>query len=166
MIRVVNRSLFKAQVSAWTEAVRTKAEQAAVGMAKAALRNVTLHSPQYSGQFAASWNLSIGTPVFTSRQPTSGTGIEEAYHEESAPAIGIAMYANEGALKGFKLGQKIYLANSVSHDEPYSFLIESNQINFRSVNVSKGRTMGRAYSMLTNRYASIGKAQLAELVGV
>ena len=35
-------------------------------MAKAALRNVLLHSPQYSGQFAASWNLSIGTPVYTS----------------------------------------------------------------------------------------------------
>lgn len=166
MIRVTNRGLFRVQVEAWADTVRVKAEKAAVGMAKAALRNVLLHSPQYSGQFAASWNLSIGTPVYTSRQPISGTALQEAYQEGSHLPIGVATYANEGALKGFQLGQKIYLANSVSHDEPYSFLIENNQINFRPVNISKGRTLARAHNMLVNRYSSIGRSQLAELVGV
>lgn len=168
MLKVTNRSQFKGQCDAWIAAVRRASEVAAMNMAQKALENVVTHGPQYSGQFVASWNLSINQPDYTARQPTSrldGDSVEP-YKEGDPNAINIALAANVGKLAGFKLGQKIYLSNSVEHDEPYSVLIEHNQINFRPVNPSGGRTMARAFDYLVHRYSSIGKSQLAELVGV
>lgn len=168
MLKIVNRGAFNAKASAWTHAVRKAAELAAMNMAEKALDNVVTHGPQFSGQFVASWNLSVGTPDFTARQPVSrldGDNVEP-YQEGDANAINIARTANVGKLAGFRLGQHIYLSNSVEHDEPYSVLIETNQIRFRPVNPSGGRTLGRAFDYLVHRYSSIGKSQLAELIGV
>ena len=80
--------------------------------------------------------------------------------------IGVATYANEGALKGFSWARRSTLHNSVSHDEPYSFLIENNQINFRPVNISKGRTLCPSTQHASEQVFVHRAMQLAELVGV
>lgn len=168
MLKVVNRGQFDNQCAAWLGAVRRASEVAAMNMAQKALENVVTHGPQFSGQFVASWNLSVNQPDYSARQPASrldGDNVEP-YQEGDSNAISIALAANVGKLAGFRLGQKIYLSNSVAHDEPYSIKIENNQINFRPVNPSGGRTMARAFDYLVHRYSSIGKTQLAELVGV
>lgn len=168
MLKVTNRGAFNAQCERWLVAVRGAAEVAAMNMAQKALENVVTHGPQFSGQFVASWNLSIGAPDFTARQPASQLEGDTVvpYMEGHPNAINIALGANMGKLAGFKLGQKIFLSNSVAHDEPYSVKIETNQIVFRPVNTSGGRTLGRAFDYLVHRYRTIGKTQLSELIGV
>lgn len=154
----------------WLHSVRAAAEKAAVAMAHEALENVTKFGPQYSGQFVASWNLSVDMEDVTPRQLSGtshnlGQGLTPTvYSEGDWPAISAALNANAGALKGFKLGHTIYLANNVSHEEPYSWKIERNQISFRDENPSKGRTLMRAEMLLRTKYAHIGKGTLAGLI--
>lgn len=171
MLRVTNRAQFSRQISAWTAKVRAGAEAVAKNMADDALENVTRHGPQFSGQFVASWNLSIGKPYTEAREPAgkslsvgmSAIGEIDPYSEGDWPAISAALKANHGALSGFKLGQTIFLANNVSHDEAYSWKIERNEISFRDDNPSKGNTLARANNMLSTKYARIGKGMLAGL---
>lgn len=167
MIRVANLDQFHAQVAAWIKSVEKGAELVAMNMAHEALRDVTKFGPQFSGQFVASWNLSVGTPDTTSYQPESvlrGDNVVP-YKEGDPDAINVALGRNIGKLKGFKLGQSIFLTNEVEHDEPYSWMIEENQIAFRPENPSKGRTLHRAASSLALDYAKIGGAQILRLIG-
>lgn len=167
VLKVLNRSAFDTANKRWLSHISRIAEVATMNIAQEALENAVEHSPQYSGQFAASWNLSIGTPDFSTYQPTSQTvdGVVIPYQEGSKPAISAALSRNRGALLGFKLGQTAFLSNSVEHDEPYSYLIETNQIQFRDENVSGGRTLSRATEFVARRYAIIGRHHLAQLIG-
>lgn len=165
MIRITNREEFHNQVSDWLDAVAHQAERVAVGMAKDTLHSMLVTAPQYSGQFVASWNASIGSPDYRAYQPPSRIrgGHVLPYEEGDADAIDWAMGRFD--LSGFQLGQSIFLANRVEHDEPYSVLIEDNAIEFRPENPSKGKVLARAMNRASHLYANLTRTRVASLIG-
>lgn len=160
MYRVTNKAQFDAKIAAWIAAVKAGAERAVTRMARDAQRFATLSSPTFSGDFASNWNVSYGTVDTTFH--TSGGDYMPIGNNLRAQAINSALSVTQGRfnMQGFKLGQKVFIANSAAHDEPYAILIERNQINFRPVNMGKDRVAGKTYDHLRHTYATIKKGMM------
>lgn len=141
MLVVTNRAEFSSQVKGFINSARAQAENRLAGVMKGAQLHATLHSPVWSGDFASNWNVSYGTPDTTFidsggdyMRSSSEPGKEYKMNPLSS-AIGLP--PGNFNMVGFRLGQPVYLTNAAEHDEPYAWLIENNQIKFRSVNVGK-----------------------------
>lgn len=142
--------------------VRGTAEAVTKGLVFRMLNTILYNSPQFSGDFAANWRISIGTPDYTF-EPIS---IGDIFHfmprgsnprKQGDPVPINKSLARMPALAGFKLGQVIWLTNSAYHDESYAILIEENRINFRPENPSGGRVVAKAIQMVQSRYSRISK---------
>lgn len=174
MIRVTNLDQFHVTVTRWLAAVHTQAEKVSVGIAYDMLSNMLITAPQYSGQFVASWNVSVGAPDYSSHQPASMLSATQSHGSwaradvrpyEEGDALAIDMARSRFNLAGFRLGQTIFLANSVSHDEPYSVLIEQNKIKFRPENPSGGKVVARAMQRAHYEYGNLTRTKVASLIG-
>ena len=176
-VKVTNLSAFDAQVEAWFAAVEKAAAEAAVGLAKRVFDKVLIESPQYSGDFAANWQVSVDAPssrftVGVLKPKLHGyadsTGIHglEPFKRGDPEAI---TYAKSHAVwPTIKLGQTIYLSNSANHDEDYAWKIEDGTIKFRPVTQGADHVGARSLNFVAHRYPVINKSALAILrrVGV
>lgn len=143
MIKVTNLAEFDAEVQRWFNAFEKAAAEAAVGLAKAAFKQILETSPQYSGDFVANWKVQINgvTPSFTSNA-VGGLDREVPFQVGDRPAINKAL--SNAKWPRIKLGDSIYLHNTAFHDSYYAWKIENNQINFRPVNEDAHHVVTRA----------------------
>ena len=170
-VKVNNLPAFDAKVMAWFAAVEKATAEAAVGVAKQVFENILINSPQFSGDFVANWRPSVGAPdprfqvdvisgAARYRGHTDEMGIQP-FGRGDTPAIHYAQ--SHAAWQLPKLGQAIYISNSVRHDEPYAWLIEDNKINFRPVNMGADRVARNAIERVGRRTGTIDKTKLAFL---
>lgn len=157
------------QLDSWLADVEKEVEDIARGLATEALIYLLDYSPQYSGDFAANWNMSVNTPdytfhsdVFRDKHFPVKSG-QTAFHMGDGPAMEYAFRNAAGKLDSFKLGDTIWLANAAAHDEPYAWLIEDNRIHFRPRN--SGQTMYWAMQALIGYYTEISPEKAAHLMG-
>lgn len=169
MLKITNRSAFDVQIRNWTKGVRGAAEGVTKGLAMVMLKHILQHGPQYTGDFVANWNVSIGSPDYSFNGTNPNTLYGGRYEKTRAPhkegdpeAINKAL-SSVPPMTGFKLGQTIWLANGAFHDESYAMLIEEERITFRPENPSGGRLVMKALQMVNSRYNRIGLAQAMAL---
>ena len=174
--RVTNKTEFLRQVNQWMKVVRKDAEAIVEGLAYKMLTHILQNAPQFSGDFAANWNVSVGSPNYTfvvgkvnDRRDAQYRGRYEEPDYPLAPAKRGDLPAISAALDGwsklgdFKLGQTIFLANGAEHDEPYAMLIEDEKIKFRPENVGGGRLVARAIQYAQVNYKYISRANAPTL---
>ena len=163
MLKVSGLSEFDNAVKGWLGAVEEVAAQAAVGLAKETFAQLLQGSPQYSGDFAASWRVGYGN-VDTSYEQNlfvEPLFIDGPFQRGSRKAIDFAN--GKAKWRPLKLGEHIYLSNSATHTEPYAWKIESGQINFRPVNSGSDHLVRRTVTHLGNTYKTMGKSQLSSM---
>jgi len=163
VLKVSGLAEFDAAVKGWLGAVEDAAAKAAVGIAKETFNQLLQGSPQYSGDFAASWRVGYGVVDRTYEQDLfiEGLFIDGPFQRGSRKAIDFAQ-AN-AKWRPLKLGEHIYLSNSTTHTEPYAWKIESGQIRFRPVNSGSEHLVRRTVTHLGNIYKSLGNAQLSSM---
>lgn len=168
MLKIKNLSQVNKDIDNWLAQVEAEIEAVARGYAMQALGVLEIHSAQYSGDFAANWNLSVGTPD-TSFAPWPGRHEwtdknTQPFLMGDAPAMDYAMARAAGSLDSFKLGQTIWLTNAAFHNESYAEKIENNRINFRPGN--DGMPIFHTVEMMKMNYATIKKGAAAQLKGL
>lgn len=174
MIEIRNLAEVFDQLDAWTSGVETLAEKVVKGIATDSFNHLLFHSPQYSGDFAANWRMSVNqinttfVPLDSSREGADGKWdlVFNLYDTGSAPAIEEARNRNRGNLSSFKLGDTIFIANSSSHDESYAPKIEADQISWRPDSHNSGRPIAITVGYIGQRYGVIDKTQADKLSGM
>ncbi len=133
---------FLTGIARWSERLRDHVSEIAVDMAQVAFKYVLEESPQYSGDFAANWNVDYGKSDFSFEYFAVYDGVSEPYRRGHPSAIN---YARARA-KWRKLphGQSIFLTNTAKHTESYALKIEHGKIKFRDVNAGAERVAARA----------------------
>lgn len=176
-VEVKGLGAFDAAVKSWFAAVEEAAAEAAVGLAKEVFDKVLDESPQSSADFVANWRVSLNAP-----DPTFTIGVIKPSVKPYADDVGIhaddlfgkgspegIAYAKSHATwPKMKLGEKIFISNSASHDEDYAMKIENGTIKFRPVNAGAAHVAERSLNFVAHRYPVINKSSLAILrrVGV
>lgn len=164
-----------AAIDQWLEDVDVLAAGVARGLSVELFNEAVKNSAQYSGDFASNWRYSVGH-IDTTFVPLMAThpGRQEHGHLErfliepriqgDARAIRWAKAGNAGKDLAFtKLGQTAYISNSAVHDEPYAWLIEENQIKFRTGN--SGAPLSRALKKVEGQYgATISRTEALRLI--
>jgi hypothetical protein len=161
MLEVKNVPQVSSQIDRWLAKIQKKAEQAARGYAITFLDRLLLSSPQSTGDFAASFNVSLNS-IDTSFRGFRGNAGDWLFKQGDRPAIQEAKYHAANAFSNFKLGQTIYISNSAVHDEPYALKVYMNQINFRPENI--GADLQAALSIFRLEYAGVlSQSQVRQL---
>lgn len=182
---------FDSQVKNWFGAVRQAAGEAAVGMAQVAFEDALEKSPQYSGAFVANWRLNVDEPDRTADHDPLGTkGQQPApFQRSSEPAISYAKSKQAGKLRGFRLGQKIFVSNSTQGANEVdrkgfqgangvdkkglqatmfnnlAIRIEEGRIKLRPVNAGADHIASGAAQHVIRRFSHIGAVELETLRG-
>lgn len=166
MIYVKNVAQVQAQLKAWMEKQRRMAETTARGLAISAFEELLRRSPQFSGDFAANWNLAVNR-MDLSFEPFEGFflghgkgGTNEPFALGDLPAQDEAKRRNAGKLANFRLGDTVYITNVSAHNQAYAVKIEQGTINFRDVNrlgahpmANTLATLGRQWKVVSSRSA-------------
>ena len=161
-LKVTNLSQFDTEVRAWKARVEAATAQVAKGVAMFTLKAILKTSPQYSGDFVANWNVSIGSPDYTFNPLPVG---EFSRYKEGDPrAINVAL--SKVSIGAYKLGQTIWLTNAAHHDDNYAVLIEENRIKFRPENPSGGRVVARAIQATQSSFSRINKEAALRLAAM
>ena len=128
----------------WVDEVRGKAEKQLRVVSRYALKWLSTHSPQYTGDFAANWRAAVNSvdDAFI-YHAVYQYGQTEPFKQGDRPAISYAIDRNAYLIQEAELGDYVTIANSATHDVPYAWKIESNQINFRPENYEGGRVIFR-----------------------
>lgn len=172
MSKLFNPSVYASMSTAWLQQFQTQTEAQIKGLAIVMFKKVLEYSPQYSGDFAANWRISLNNvdqtpPEWTAKElltnlPASTTYFDSPFKAGSRPAINVALGTNSRKLDNFKLGDTVFISNNSYHDEPYAWLIEGNKIKFRPGNA--GGTVARAFEYMTNKYGGpLSKTDLRSL---
>lgn len=171
-VAVKNLAEFDRDVMAWFAAVEEAAAEAAVGLAKRVFDKVLIESPQYSGDFAANWKVSVNAPS-TAFKPDAVRPSFAKYHDQDGikqrkpfgrgDPEAIAHAKAQANWSKIKLGDVIYISNSADHDEAYAFKIEEGKIKFRPVNEGADAVGRRSMQFVANHYPYIGGSQLSAL---
>jgi hypothetical protein len=167
MIEVKNLAAANAEIDAWLASVVEDLTAATKGLATQTLIELALNSAQYSGDFAANWQIEVGkvTPtfkegIFPDKKFPIGEK-KDPFIEGDMPAMAHAFGQAAGNLATFTLGQTIYLHNSAHHHENYAWKIEDSLMKFRKGNL--GGPMQRAMGRMNIYYKTIGKSELQHL---
>lgn len=161
-IKIKNLERVTSQSMAWLDSVETMAQDSAKGLATSMLRTLIESSPQWSGDFASNWNLSVGVPDYSYTVGDVPNPTLEPWKQGSRPAIQLGLFRNKGKLTGFKLGQVIYITNASTHDTTYAKGLYDGSISLREVN--RLVVMRMELSDLLSRYSGVmSKAQVASL---
>ena len=167
-LSVSNLSEVNSKVKAWFGAVEDAARDAVVGLAKEVLDNALINSPQYSGDYAASWRVSPGVIDYTyEKDALPGAARWNQDKDGPAPfgrgdqqAIEFALAHNAAVWSTIKLGGTVYITNSAQHEDAYAWKIENNEITFRTPNMGAYRVGQNAVEKIARRHPTITKAQL------
>ena len=175
---------FDRVVKGWLKEVEVDTTKAVKGLAKFTLMKILTRSPQYSGDFVANWNTSVGTPDTSFTENVFGTRSldEPTFHKGSSPAIAYAYGKADAGLSGFTLGKTIYLANNIEHPmhikrmkdgsvvfegvvgDKYGRRIEDGTLHLRPVNEGGHHPMKWSVLHVGNRFATINRSSFATLM--
>jgi hypothetical protein len=175
---VIGLAEFNRKIEAWQDATRLRVELVAKAYVHEALNYILETSPQYSGDFAANWNVSLGTPNYTFKENalnsyksiwggSAGKPFKlhnEVFGKGSRPAIDYALSRANPVIASYRLGQKVFLTNAAEHDEYYAIKIENNTIKWRPINEGAGHIMARTLGRMKTKYTVITPALAAELI--
>lgn len=130
MLRVANLAQVNEGLENWLDAVEDLAEGTYRGLAVSAFRYILDGTAQWSGNLAASWKLTVGSPAM-GYDPTmfkhvsfGGPGQPEPFSRRS-PNTAALIYATEVAkhsLPYVRLGAPVYISNPA----PYAWNVELN----------------------------------------
>lgn len=163
MLKVSGLAEFDAAVKGWLGAVEETAAKTAVSIAKDTFGMLLRGSPQYSGDFTASWRVGYNNVDRTYEQNLFSDDLFSAgpFQQGSHKAMDFARA--KAKWRPLKLGEHIYISNSATHTEPYAWKIESGQIKFRAVNSGSEHLVRRTVTFLGNIYQTLGKPQLGSM---
>lgn len=155
-------------VNDWFAAVKDAARDAAVGLAKEVLDNALINSPQFSGDYTASWRVSPKVVDYTfNNDAIPGAArwgqhgdVPEPFGRGDPEAIEYAERHNAYVWGMISFGDTIYISNSSQHAEAYVWKIENNQIRFRRPNMGAYRVGQNAIEKIARRHPKITKTQL------
>jgi hypothetical protein len=152
---------FKSAVAEFLMQAKRAAEDAATGIAKVAFDNLLKESPQYSGDFVASWRVGYGKIDYTLEKglypEAEFPSMTPFARGSTEPMDHARAYAKWGRVP---LGESIFLSNSATHDEPYAMMIEEGLIKFRPLNTGSERLVERTMEHANRRFRTIGSAEL------
>jgi len=124
-LKVTNLSQFDTEVRAWKARVEAATAQVAKGVAMFTLKAILKTSPQYSGDFVANWNVSIGSPDYTFNPLPVGEFShyteDFSYLSKEGDPRAISVALSKVSIGAYKLGQTIWLTNAAHHDDNYQF---------------------------------------------
>jgi hypothetical protein len=173
VIEIKNAGDFNNAIDDWEASLYDMTWRATQGLARELLITLVNNSAQFSGDFAANWNYSVGTPNYSFKENVfNGRYLKTAIGPYGRPQ-GITsklIMGHQAALQvalakvkssGFALGQTIYLTNAAHHDEPYAEMIESGTVKFRSGNI--GHPVARSLALVSTKYSVITGNQLTTL---
>lgn len=157
MVEIKNLAQVIAQLDAWIASAERLAENVAKGLAAESFKMLLDHSPQYSGDFVANWNVSIGNidASFTQFQDPAITSTFKVYQNRSAPAMQAAILRNAGKLATFKLGEAIFISNGSSHDQAYAPMVEDDSITWRPGTSNIGRPIAITAGFVHQAYRAL-----------
>lgn len=112
--------------------------------ARAALNEAAVTTPQYSGDMASNWRISIDNPKPGKKSTLDPTRVRE---EGDLEAVSVATGSQKPR---FLLGHKFYISTYGKHDEAYAGPVERDEIAFRNVNPSGGHILARAKFVLVS----------------
>lgn len=174
MLEIKNLEALERQFEMWERDVRNLTEEVVKGYAIQAFHNLLTHSAQYSGDFAANWNVNVnysGPVVFVPFSPTRRqmdrqgktlSGETKPFIMGDSPAINEAKKRQAGTLNNFRLGDEIIISNVAEHNgEQYTKLIENNQIKFRLGN--SGRPVAETSEFMKIRYKNLDGSDIQAL---
>ena len=167
-LSVSNLSEVNSKVKAWFGAVEDAARDAVVGLAKEVLDNALINSPQYSGDYTASWRVTSKVIDYTYEKDAipgaarwnQGSGGPEPFGRGDQQAIDFALKHNAMVWPTIKLGQTVFISSSAKHDEFYAWKIEKGQIKLRPENAGAVAIYARAARHVGHRYNFIGGSQM------
>lgn len=169
MIEITNITLVDTQLELWLAEIEKQATEVVKGLAIESFRTLLMTSAQFTGDFAANWNVSVGN-IDTFFKPLEHSRLSKKYFANgnspvfimgSGPAINEATRRNTGKLDIFRLGDSIFISNSSAHDEPYANLIEDGVVNFRPGN--QGMPVATTMASMRSRYGEITQADSRRL---
>jgi hypothetical protein len=161
---------FSAAVRRWQNKQTQVVTEVGRGLSAAAFNYIVEISPQYSGDFAANWKYSLGTPdtsftpdVLTFKGVVAGGFMTSDRTVGDPEAINYAYARNVGKDSTFTLASKAFISNSAVHDEPYAWKIDEGTIKFIAPN--EGHVRARTIEHLTAKYGFVPltPVQVAEL---
>lgn len=181
MLKVDNISQVQKDLDAWINGFEKQAPSIVRSYAAQTFHILLGRSAQFSGDFAANWNVSLNTPDTSFRQfvATRNDGTKRGrswdvsdsnYKRGDKPAMTEAKMRNEGALQGYKLGDTILMSNASHHMrgktkklDYYAPAIEANQIAWRTGNKDAGNPIAKTKLWMTTRYQALDRATVANL---
>lgn len=137
MLKILNLDSVFAEIDAWEKQVEQECIRIAILLTSIAFGRAVGSSPQYSGDFAANWRLSVNkidvafqSGIFPDKQfPT-----ENPFQRGDTEAVYYALNGNLGKLENASFGDTLWIANSSQHDDLYAWKIEDNLIRLRPQN--------------------------------
>lgn len=154
MIYASNATQVSSDLDAWFAKAQRQAALKLKVTAIRALHWISLHSPQFSGDFAANWKVAVNGIDSSFRAEALGEPEMEVgtfghlqrssvRQQGDMGAVKYAVAAGGPIINRAKLGDFITIANSAQHDQAYAWKIENNQIKFRDENPEGGRVIQR-----------------------
>lgn len=110
---------FSGQISIWCNNTLDAIENGVRQVARDAFNNCVNNSPVYTGRYRSSWRIGLD-----SIDPSTEVELPQSQSKNPVSAANAIQQA-ESALKQFKVGQTIYLSNSV----PYAEAIELGTVS-------------------------------------
>lgn len=174
MITCTNLDAAFDKIDKWLADTEDKVERIAIGLLYFGLDVAATRSPQYSGDFVANWRVSakvIDTTFQSGIFPGMEFPIPEGtapFQRGDAPAILHAIRESTGKLTNFRLGDKLWLANSAKHEdlleETYAWKIENNFIKFRPPNFGGDGPLRQVKEAISTNYSRIGRHNMRTLL--
>jgi hypothetical protein len=149
MVKVEGTGKFFEDIDKWIHQVEQISEGVVRGLAIQSFNFIVENSAQYSGDFAANWNLSVGQPdyQFTDGVLTNLRGYELITRiAGDSEAVELAKGRARSVLGSIKFGSSVYITNTAGNEEDYAWKIENGTVNFRDGN--QGHTVERAMDLL------------------
>ncbi len=184
VLKITNLRQVEKDLDAWFASVEKDAVTISKSYADKTYSILLGRSAQFSGDFVANWNISIGTKDLSFKRFTAtrndGTKRGRSFDVNDAnykmgdkPAMTEAKSRNAGRLAGFKLGDTIYFTNDSHHpmgkhltkQDHYASKIEQNNINWRPGNVNAGRPVAKTALWMQAKYSVLDRATVRRLAG-
>ena len=126
MFTIANQAEFDAGLDGWIAACTLLAEEAFRGMSWAAFDYIAKGTPQWSGNLAGSWTLSVGAPSAEVRpKPDLGKAhweMTNPFKKGGSIAVEFAELVAKPALAAIHLGTDVYITNP----SPYALAVQEN----------------------------------------
>lgn len=164
-VSVTNAKEIGDQFDRWINSVEALTADVGHGLTAEIFNYLLQESPQFSGDFAGNWQVSLNAinPDFEELGLLGQIkGKKDVYFKGSMPAIMHAKAANQGRTQGYKVGDAFYIANSAVHDgNKYALKIEAETVNFRQGH--QGAVIKRALMAIAPMYERVSAAQVLRL---